>query len=363
MLLAIRAVHVIQGFTCILTARSAYRRPRLAVAAAAAAMAELLWLASRDLSRGEHDATAARVDVTFGAFGLVALSMATGPVDRTSSLNWMMPLAVGSCLGSACALGRGEGAAISAAFGSAYAATTWDSIVGDSGRSGSAIANAVSFPAFFVIADYSVSLFRRLVTEVDEARNKAVEQSALAAAEMARNREHRLLHDSAVQTLESIAVGYELHPDRVRAQARKEAATLRRAIAGEGLGGPGLITGLHTLATEFFERGLHVELIVGEVDDEPDPAVAEALCLACREALTNIVKHSGVSTTVVRAAPVEDGVRVTVRDQGAGFDASIEMEGFGLKNSIVGRLEEVGGRAEISSSPGRGTKVELWAPM
>ena len=55
----------------------------------------------------------------------------------------------------------------------------------------------------------------------------------MAAAEAARNREHRLLHDSAVQTLDAIAAGYELDPENVRRQARKEAATLRRAIAGE----------------------------------------------------------------------------------------------------------------------------------
>jgi len=360
--LAIRAVHVIQGFTCVVTSRSAYRRPKLAAAAAFAALAELLWMARRDLARGEHDATTARVDAAFGALGLVALSMATGPVDRTSSLNWMMPLTVGSCLGSTCGLGRREGAAISGAFGSAYAATTWDSIAGRSGRSGTAIANTVSYPAFFVVADYIVRLVRRLAIEVDEARQVSVEQSALAAAEAARNHEHRVLHDSAVQTLEAIAAGYVLDPDHVRRQARKEAAVLRRAIDGQ-IASVGLIAGLDALAAEFLERGLYVEFVSGEVDEEPEPAVADALCFACREALTNISQHANVSSTVVRAAPVGDGIRVTIRDQSVGFDPASGGKEFRLKDSIVRRLEDVGGRAELSSSPGRGTKVELWAPM
>jgi signal transduction histidine kinase len=294
---------------------------------------------------------------------LAALSVATGPVDRTSSLNWMMPLTVGSCFGSALASRRREGAALSVAFGTAYAASTWDSIVGGSGRSATAIANTVSYPAFFLIADYGVRQVRRLANELDEARHTAVEQGALAAAETARNREHRLLHDSAVQTLEAIAAGYELDPEHVRHQARKEAAALRRAIAGEAPKSSGLIAGLDALAAEFFERGLRVELVVSEIDEEPDPPVADALCHACKEALTNIVKHAGVSSTVVRAAPIDGGIRVTIRDQGVGFDSSLESKGFGLKNSIGRRLEEIGGRAEVTSTPGRGTKVELWGPM
>lgn len=362
-LMSVRTVHVVQGFTCVLTARSAYRRPRLAAAAAAAALAELVWMARRDLSKGTHDATVVRTDVAFGALGLVALSMATGPVDRTSSLNWMMPLTVGGCFGSALGVGRREGAVISAAFGTAYAVSTWDSIAGGSGQSGTAIANTISYPGFFLIADYGVRLIRRLTKELDEARHIAVEQSALAAAEAARNREHRLLHDSAVQTLEAIAVGYDLDPDHVRNQAQKEAAALRRAIAAKEIASAGLIAGLDALAMEFFERGLHVEIVTNEVDVEPGPAVADAVCRACREALANVVKHAQVSSAVVRAAPVDDGIRVTIRDQGAGFDPSAESSGFGLENSIKRRLEEVGGRAELTSSPGRGTKVELWAPM
>jgi len=361
--LGLRTIQVVQAFTCLLTSRSAYRRPRLVTLTAMVALGELLWLARRDFARGRHDATTVRVDVVFGALGLVALSLATGTEDRTSSLNWMMPLTVAGCLGSALGVGRREGAAIAAGFGTAYAASTWDSISGGSGRAGTAIANTVSYPGFFLIGDYTVRQVRRMTKELDEARRLAVEQSSRAAAEAARNREHRLLHDSAVQTLDAIAAGYELDPENVRRQARKEAATLRRAIAGEEPEGAGLIAGLDALASEFFERGLHVDLVVGEVDEEPDAAVADALCHACREALNNVAKHAGVSHAVVRAVPVDHGIRMTIRDQGVGFDPSLERRDFGLENSIVSRLEEVRGRAEISSSPGRGTKVEIWAPM
>jgi signal transduction histidine kinase len=360
--LAIRAVHVIQGFTCVVTARSAYRRPKVAVAAAFTALAELAWLAQRDVSRGFHDAATARTDAVFGAVGLVVLGVATHPEDRTSSVNWMLPLSVGSCLGAAAALEPLEGASVSAVLGMAYAGLTKESITSGSGRAASAVANVVSYPGFFAVAAFVVRLARHWAGELDDARRRAVEQGARAAAEETRNQEHRLLHDSALQTLEAIA-SYDLDPDDLRHQARKEAAQLRRAIAGVELQTKGLIAGLEELAEEFAARGLRVELITVEVEHEPEEGIAEALCDASREALTNAAKHAGVSRVIMRVTSERDGVEVTVRDQGRGFDSALRNKGFGIDNSIVRRLAEVGGRAEISSEPGRGTRIGLWAPM
>ena len=55
-------------------------------------------------------------------------------------------------------------------------------------------------------------------------------------------------------------------------------------------------------------------------------------------------------------------VQIEVRDQGRGFVPAI-TEGRGLSHSVVGRLEDVGGHAEIISAPGAGTRVRLtWSP-
>ena len=360
-LLAVRVVHVVQGFTCVLTARSTYRRPKVAIAVGVASLAELAWMAKRDFSRGCHDMTTARVDAVFGAAGLAALGWATHPADRTTSVNWMLPLTVGSALGAATSLDMREGAGISASLATAYAATTRESIGSGSGRAASAVANTLSYPGFFAVAAGMVRLVRHLAGDLDDARQKAVEEGARAAAEEARNREHRRLHDSALQTLEAIA-SYDLDPDDLRRQARKEAATLRRAIAGEERPTTRLVVGLEELADEFGARGLTVELVTIELEDEADASVAEALRDASHEALTNAAKHAGVSRVVLRAVSAHNGIEVTIRDQGAGFDPSAPNSGFGIGNSIVRRMAEVGGRADISSTPGRGTRIGLWAP-
>jgi hypothetical protein len=361
-LLAIRGVHVIQGFTCVVTARGAYRRSKVATALAIGALVELLWLADHGLAEGRHQLIAARGDTLFGVAGLVALGSATSPADRTSSLNWMLPLTVGGCLGNAFAMSTAEGTASVAALTVAYSATTRDSLLGGSGREATAIANTFSYPAFYVVARVVIALLRKLATEVDEARQTAVLESSRTAAEAARNQEHRLLHDSALQTLEAIATGIA-GVDDVRDEARREADYLRAALSGRGAVVDGLAAEFGSLGTEMWRRGLRLEVVAAELVGEPAPECAAALRDATREAVLNVAKHAGVDRAVLHVASLSTGgVAVTVRDHGRGFDLERGQRRFGIDKSIVARLSEVGGQATFWSEPGAGTRVELWVP-
>jgi signal transduction histidine kinase len=359
---AVRGVHVIQGLTCLASGRRAYRRPALATATEAAAILELGMLAWRHAHSGQYDSTAARADAAFGLVGLVAMAAATEPADRTASLNWMLPLTVGSTLGSAVLETVTEGAVTSAVLGATYALTTAGAIREGGGRGATAAANALSYPGFFVVATLVVRLARRMAAEVDQARHDAVEQGARLAAEAATNREHRLLHDSALQTLEAIASGAVTDPAVVRRHAEREAAALRYALSG-GLAAPGgVVARLAKLSEELADRGLRVELVADDLESEPCGGIADALCEATREALANVVKHAGVDRTIVRVTDDDGSWRVTVRDRGVGFDPEKERRGYGLEHSIAERLTEVGGFCRVTSSPGQGTKVELWVP-
>lgn len=95
----------------------------------------------------------------------------------------------------------------------------------------------------------------------------------------------------------------------------------------------------------------------------PGPTAIAGICDAAGEALTDLRKHAEVDRVVVRLAAVRGGIRLTVRDHGKGYDTSMRAGGFGQRHSITARMEGIGGRAEFWSKPGRGTKVELWAPM
>ena len=60
------------------------------------------------------------------------------------------------------------------------------------------------------------------------------------------------------------------------------------------------------------------------------------------------------------AEQVDDEVLVTVRDDGDGFDPAAATTGRGVSSSIIARMTDAGGRAEVVSAPGRGTEVRLW---
>jgi signal transduction histidine kinase len=208
-----------------------------------------------------------------------------------------------------------------------------------------------------------------LVALARQGARAAVGEGLRAGREAERARLLRETHDTALQTLEAIALrsGAEdgLAAERlreIRASALQQATELRAVLREDTVRQGGLTGGLRALTEEFLRRGLHIELVTGELDREPSSAVTVALLGATREALTNVAKHAGTGRAVIRAVSRPDGVEVTVRDHGRGFNPTAERYGFGVEQSIATRMREVGGRAELWSAPGRGTRVTLWGP-
>jgi PAS domain S-box-containing protein len=93
-----------------------------------------------------------------------------------------------------------------------------------------------------------------------------------------------------------------------------------------------------------------------------------ALFQAARELLHNVAKHAQASRVTVSVQREDGQMRVSVADDGVGFNPVEQAQrrgtqrGFGLF-SIRERLRHLGGRAEITSAPGRGTQVSLSAPL
>jgi hypothetical protein len=81
--------------------------------------------------------------------------------------------------------------------------------------------------------------------------------------------------------------------------------------------------------------------------------------------LSNVRHHAGTGSASVTARQDADvGLRVEVRDEGVGFDPRrCRPDRLGLRESVAGRMADVGGSTEIRSSPGAGTTVVLsWRP-
>jgi signal transduction histidine kinase len=104
--------------------------------------------------------------------------------------------------------------------------------------------------------------------------------------------------------------------------------------------------------------------IMPELPPLPVPAAARHnLFLAVKEALHNVVKHSGAREIWLRMRWSAGEFTLEVQDDGRGFDpAKLAEPGDGLEN-MRHRLEAVGGRALIKSQPSGGTTVRFDLPV
>ncbi len=107
-------------------------------------------------------------------------------------------------------------------------------------------------------------------------------------------------------------------------------------------------------------------------DDGRDKPLAEdirvLLYQSVRELLINIIKHAQAEAVTVEIARLDDSVKITVADDGIGFDVADVLtnashrQGFGLFH-IKERLDFIGGRLDIESEPGDGSTFTLLAHL
>ncbi len=220
-------------------------------------------------------------------------------------------------------------------------------------RNGVLLTAAVVAGLALVAAPAIASLARDLAEE--RRRRIRSEERARVAAH---------LHDSVLQTLALVQRGSD--DPSLRALARSQERELRSWLyGGDDDRRAGTVrAALENACAEVEElHGVPVELVTVGQDRQADPRSAE-LVAAVREAVVNASKHAGAERVDVFAELGRDEATVFVRDTGAGFDpAAVASDRRGLRDSIVGRIERLGGTAVVTSSPDEGTEIELRLPL
>jgi signal transduction histidine kinase len=115
-------------------------------------------------------------------------------------------------------------------------------------------------------------------------------------------------------------------------------------------------------------NGIQIKLVDrgGRKPLSEDTAV---LCFrAVQELLVNVLKHAHARKIEVSTGSDRGRIRITVADDGIGFDTSEGLSGKGGKGgfglfSIRERLQHLGGSLKVDSNPGHGTRVTLSAPL
>ncbi len=203
----------------------------------------------------------------------------------------------------------------------------------------------------------------------------------LTAREDERHRLARNLHDDlgsllTAAKLDAARIRSRLGADAPEAQARlsdlvdklNASIALGRSIIEDlrpsTLDHLGLAATLELLAADFSQRaGIPVHTRFEPV--QLQPAVELVAFRVVQEALTNLSKYAQARQVWITVLPVEDRpewVKVSVRDDGVGFDAGPpSRSAFGLLGMRF-RVEAEGGSLRVQSHPGQGTQIEVTLP-
>jgi signal transduction histidine kinase len=184
----------------------------------------------------------------------------------------------------------------------------------------------------------------------------------------ARIREHERvelagrIHDSMLQTL-TLIQRHADNPDEVRRLVRHSDRELRGWLYRPEQPAASLRAMVTTACGEVEdEYDVTIDLVV--VGDLPVTPDVEAIVQAMREAAVNAGKHSGVRTFSVYVEVGAGELSVFVRDRGKGFRvAAIPEDRYGVRESLIARMERHGGQASIRSTKRTGTEVHLSLPL
>jgi PAS domain S-box-containing protein len=215
----------------------------------------------------------------------------------------------------------------------------------------------------------------RVEREMEALRVEELEASRariIAAADDARRRIERDLHDGAQQRLlvaslqllaaeRAVRKNADVMPLLRVARAELDAGMaelreLARGIHPTLLTMRGLIPAVEALTNR---SAVPVELH-DELERRLEPAVETALYYTIAEALTNVDRYAGATRATVRVRLDGDAVEVEIEDDGSG--GADRTRGSGLRG-LEDRLGTVGGVLEVASPPGEGTRLRARVPL
>jgi signal transduction histidine kinase len=216
-------------------------------------------------------------------------------------------------------------------------------------------------------------------------RAKAYAMHVVDAQEKERQRIARDLHDESVQTLvllcrelDALKSSQALLPpametlQKARKTAEAAAAGLRdfaRELRPPILDDFGMVAAIRKLLMDFMDRaGINGQLTVAGGERRLPADLELGMFRISQEAISNVEHHAGATNVAVVIAFADKDVSLDIQDNGRGFIVPVHAESVVIGDSLglVGmkeRAELLGGRLEIQSSLGKGTRIKASIPL
>ena len=222
-----------------------------------------------------------------------------------------------------------------------------------------------------IVIELAVGLAVGMAAQTARRAHAELERAArLAASQQERDRLSRQVHDGAIQVLALVSRrGREIGGETAKLAelAGVQERALRRLVSSsEAEPRSGAMVDVGALL-----RRRASDRVSVSVPAEPvllDAAVADELYAAAANALDNVASHAGLDARAyVLLEDLGESVTVSIRDDGVGIaegrlEEAVAEGRVGVAKSIVGRMDWLGGSAQLSTGPGCGTEWELTVP-
>jgi signal transduction histidine kinase len=246
--------------------------------------------------------------------------------------------------------------------------------------SGILLSNMIINSSIYVVCSAFVISFAMIIVKEQRSRYRAeqlmIEVETLAAT-LERDRIAREIHDSLGHSLMALQVQLELS-ERLHRQDPDQATKslsianqlalqcikdVRLSVQGiRAIGHFDLQKSLQTLLTQTAE---HQNVVVNQnlhlPEQLPTQASQQLYCII-QEGLTNIHKHAHAQVVTINSGYDQQQMWIELQDDGQGFvERADRQTGFGLRG-MYERVQLIGGRLNIESSIGQGTKIQVVIP-
>jgi two-component system sensor histidine kinase UhpB len=169
-----------------------------------------------------------------------------------------------------------------------------------------------------------------------------------------------ILKEKSINMAHASAIAIESAARQMMNMVREMLQRLRPVMLDE----LGLHNSLHELIETWRQsnRGINISTNISNELDHTNETIAIAVYRIIQECLTNITKHANARFVTIKLARESTTLKLTVKDNGKGFDQKTTTQGFGLAG-MRERVEGLSGKFNLHSELDRGVLVEINLPI
>lgn len=237
----------------------------------------------------------------------------------------------------------------------------------------------ISLGFLYFHTKYKIKKQKEIDEKLTEEKQKQFE-AVIEAEEKERKRIAGDLHDGVGQTMSAAKINLSTLQREIPFANREQVTAFERVLAlvdesckelrsvshnmmPNTLLRSGLATAVRNFISRIDHRVLNVEFYGEGLHDSLDTNKEVVLYRVIQECVNNVIRHAAATRLTISLIKDEDGMSVTVEDNGKGFDAhnTENVSGIGLQN-IESRITYLNGTVEWDSAPGKGTVVTIHIP-